>query len=232
MLLSRWRYRCHTTSSTTQGCTDTLRSIQCKTNVTADDNAMFHANTAHVRTSGQYITQASYTTMNSMHTTMNSMYGNSSITLNSNMIQRRRWNVTMCDDEWEWVYVQVLQRLPGLDIYRAGQAGYDEHARTPDICDEVMTVTRQAHTSSGTTWWQLDDDGWRGRFTQAQEIPEHRWNPHGHPGRTPKCSTRSNVCVVRCVCLRSELWDREQQLKKSKISFIFPPMLTQNYSSM
>ena len=41
------------------------------------------------------------------------------------------------------------------------------------------------------------------------------------------CSTRSNVCVVRCVCLRSELWDREQRLKKSKISFIFPPLLTQ-----
>ena len=57
----------------------------------------------------------------------------------------------MCDDEREWVYVQVLQQFPGLDIYRAGQAGYDEHARTPDICDEVMTVTRQAHTSSGTT---------------------------------------------------------------------------------
>ena len=32
----------------------------------------------------------------------------------------------MCDDEREWVYVQVLQRFPGLDIYRAGQAGYDE----------------------------------------------------------------------------------------------------------
>ena len=45
----------------------------------------------------------------------------------------------MCDDEREWVYVRVLQRFPGLDIYRAGQAGYDEHARTPDICDDVMT---------------------------------------------------------------------------------------------
>ena len=36
--------------------------------------------------------------------------------------------------------------------------------------------------------------------------------PGSNPGRAPKCSTRSNVCVVRCVCLRPELWDREQRL--------------------
>ena len=153
---------------------------------------MFHANTAHVRTSGQYITQASYTTTNSM-------CGNSYITLNSNTIQRRWLNVTMSDDEREWVYVQVLQRFPGLDIYRAGQAGYDEHARTPDICDDVMTVTNkltQAQEPREDSWMMTDEEAGSHKLRRFQNTDGIHTD---HPGRAPKCSTRSNVCSEMCV---------------------------------